>query len=235
MPMVKGAGSSARSAASLLDAFAQAVAVAKAGQRVREGHRLQIRTFRDVVVRSGRHSCLSPSLSSQVPTAGAQCNESLKVLIALHCEMMGVAARTEASSARLCKEARYAKGAFPPRRESAKMPPCPFASFPKPSSTRSPPARSSSGRRAPSRNWSRTPSTPARRASRSPRPAAARACIRVTDNGCGMAADELELAVRAPLHLQDQRQPRRYPHARLSRRGAALDRLGGKAVDHAAA
>ena len=50
--------------------------------------------------------------------------------------------------------------------------------------------------------------------------------IRVTDDGSGMGAADLALGGRAPRHLQARRRrSRRNRDARLSRRGAALDRL----------
>ena len=56
-----------------------------------------------------------------------------------------------------------------------------------------------------------------------------RRLIRVADDGAGMTRADLELARRAPRHLQAcRRRPARHPHARLSRRGAAVDRRGAR-------
>ena len=108
-------------------------------------------------------------------------------------------------------------------RESGRT--CPSASFPKPSSTASPPARWSSGRRAWSRNWSRTRSTPARTRIEIATDGGGRRLIRVTDDGAGMTRADLALAVErhatSKLAGDDLLAD---PHARLSRRGAALDR-----------
>ena len=102
-------------------------------------------------------------------------------------------------------------------------------------STASPPARWSSGRRASSRNWSRTRSTPAR------------ARIEIVTAGGGVGADPGQrrrrrhrprrprARGRAPLHLEARRRPRRHPLARLPRRGAGGDRRGGAAVARLAA
>ena len=104
------------------------------------------------------------------------------------------------------------------------------------SSTASPPARWSSGRRAWSRNWSRTRSTPARAASRCSTDGGGRRLIRVTDDGAGMTRADLDARGRAPRHLQARRRrPPGHRHARLPRRGAALDRRGGAAHHHHAA
>ena len=54
--------------------------------------------------------------------------------------------------------------------------------------------------------------------------------IRVTDDGCGIRGGRTRTGGRAPLHLEARRRHRRHPLARLSRRGAAVDRLGGAAV-----
>ena len=73
--------------------------------------------------------------------------------------------------------------------------PCPSASSPRPSSTASPPARWSSGRRARSRNWSRTRSMPARARIEIVTDGGGRRLIRVTDDGAGMTRADLALAV----------------------------------------
>ena len=54
-----------------------------------------------------------------------------------------------------------------------------------------------------------------------------RTFISVVDDGAGMSAEELSARGRAALHVEAaRRRPGRHPHARLPRRGAALDRLG---------
>lgn len=56
--------------------------------------------------------------------------------------------------------------------------------------------------------------------------------IRVTDDGCGMTAEDLPLAL-APCHLQDRWvRPARHPQLRLPGRGAAKPRGRGPADDH---
>lgn len=64
-----------------------------------------------------------------------------------------------------------------------------------PPSTGSRLARSWNGRRLRSRNWSRTPSTPAPAGITIELADGGKTLIRVTDDGCGMSADELPLAL----------------------------------------
>ena len=71
----------------------------------------------------------------------------------------------------------------------------PVRQLPRPSSTASPPARWSSGRRAWSRNWSRTRSMPARARIDVLTDGGGRRLIRVTDDGAGMTRADLALAV----------------------------------------
>src|ERR1700687_4497833 len=56
--------------------------------------------------------------------------------------------------------------------------------------------------------------------------------IQITDNGCGMGRDESLVGLRAPRYLENQRHRRPTEHldARISRRGAALHRLGRTAA-----
>ena len=96
------------------------------------------------------------------------------------------------------------------------------------SPTRSPPARSSSARPRSSRSWSRTPSTPARAALTIHVELGGKKQVRVEDDGEGMEPDDARLAHRAARDEQDPagRRSRGHPHARLPRRGAAVDRVG---------
>ena len=100
--------------------------------------------------------------------------------------------------------------------------------LPPTSPTRSPPAKSSSGRRRSSRSWSRTRSTPGPAASRSTTELGGKSLVRVEDDGDGMEADDARLAIErhATSKIAQRGGPRRDPHARLPRRGAAEHRVG---------
>ena len=93
---------------------------------------------------------------------------------------------------------------------------------------RSPPARSSSGRRRSSRSWSRTPSTPARARIAITVELGGKKLIRVEDDGEGMEPDDARLAIErhATSKIRHVRRPRAHRDARLPRRGAAEHRLG---------
>ena len=83
------------------------------------------------------------------------------------------------------------------------------------SPTRSPPARSSSGRRRSSRSWSRTPSTPAPRRIAITVELGGKKLIRVEDDGEGMDAGRRAARARAPRDEQDRARRRsRRPSAR---------------------
>ena len=105
----------------------------------------------------------------------------------------------------------------------ASNPACRSACCPTPSSTRSPPAKSSSGRRPWSRNWSRTRSTPAPRRIDIDLEEGGIRLIRVRDDGGGMDAGDIAAGGVAPRDQQDRhRSTTSKQVATLGFRGEAL-------------
>ena len=87
-------------------------------------------------------------------------------------------------------------------------------SLPATSPIRLPPAKSSSGRRRSSRNWSRTPSTPGARRIAITVELGGKQLIRVEDDGEGMDARGRAAGRRAPRHQQDRARPTTWSASR---------------------
>ncbi len=94
---------------------------------------------------------------------------------------------------------------------------------------RSPPAKSSSGRRRWSKSWWKTPWMPGARRIEVEIRQGGKEYIRVTDDGAGMAPEQVPLAFRTPRDQQNSlgRRLVQRAHAGLSRRSAAEHRRGG--------
>ena len=102
------------------------------------------------------------------------------------------------------------------------------ASSPTPSPTKSRPEKWWNGPPASSKSCSKTRWTPGATEFRLDVEAGGRRLIRLADNGCGHAARRRSAGLRAPRHQQAFRRQRSAldRHAGISRRSAALDRLG---------